>query len=59
MKGESFSRRKHSCSTRCGAEGEAGGYHDILWKRNGAGIRLPQGSPSAVPSFEQDNVAGN
>lgn len=40
-----FFRQKHSCHVRWGSKGEAGGYHDILWKRNGAGIRLPQGSP--------------
>lgn len=54
-----FSRRKHSCSRRCGSKGEAVGYHDILWKRNGAGIRLPQGRPSAVPPFEHDSEGGN
>lgn len=54
-----FFRQKHSCSIRWGSKGEAIGYHDILWKRNGAGIRLPQGRPSAVPPFEQDDVGGN
>lgn len=36
-----------------------GGYHDICWKRNGAGIRLPQVRSSAVPPFEQEVVGGN
>lgn len=59
VKGEGFFRQKHGCSRRCGSKGEVVGYHDILWKRNGAGIRLPQGRPSAVPPFEQDGVGGN